>query len=147
VNITDRYIFSKVLPWRMGESTDPATDVELAAVHELELGLEWLYRAHGNLVAFHHATGHAMDHVARAESLLRDCGHGALADTLRDEHLPRGVIDGDRWSYDVLESFQTGLLRDLTAVEERARTEVADGERHAVERRQEREWKANARED
>ena len=129
------------------DDTPALSETELSALHEAELGGEWLRRAHGSLVEVHHATGHAMDHVARAESLLRDCGHGALADTLRDEHLPRGVIDGDRWSYDVLESFQTGLLRDLTAVEERARTEVADGERHAVERRQEREWKANARED
>ena len=118
---------------------------EREALHRVELGVEWLHRAHGDLVEFHHKTGHAMDHLADAEAQLRACGHTDLADALRDEYLPRGVIDEGRWSYDVLESYQDGFLSALTDFEERARGEVADGQRHVTERRQEREWKQRAR--
>ena len=118
---------------------------EREALHRVELGVEWLHRAHGDLVEFHHKTGHAMDHLADAEAQLRACGHTDLADALRDEYLPRGVIDEGRWSYDVLESYQDGFLSALTDFEERARGEIADGQRHVTERRQEREWKQRAR--
>jgi hypothetical protein len=117
------------------------TGTEREALHELELGIEWLHRAHGSLVAFHHNTGHAMEHVATAEQAFRESGHEQLADAIRDEYLPRGVIDDDRWSYDVLESFQHEFLSDVTTFEARARSAVAGGRRHVTERRQEREWK------
>jgi prophage tail gpP-like protein len=120
------------------------TDAEVDALHEVELGVEWLRRAHGKLVEFHHNTGHAMEHLAAAEEELRAAGHEDVADEIRDRYLPRGVIDDDRWSYDVLESFEADFLADLTAFEERARSEVADGRRHVAERRQEREWKRRA---
>lgn len=129
------------------ERSTPTADLseaEREALHRVELGLEWLHRAHGHLVAFHHNTGHAMDHLAAAETALRECGHAELADALRDEYLPRGVIDGDRWSYDVLECFQEGFLSDIEDFEEQARTDVADGQRHVAERAQERAWKARA---
>jgi hypothetical protein len=118
---------------------------ERAALHQVELGLEWLHRAHGHLVEFHHNTGHAMDHLADAEVTFRECGRTELADALRDEFLPRGVIDEDRWSYDVLECFQEGFLRDIEGFEELARERVAGGRRHVTERAQERAWKARAR--
>jgi hypothetical protein len=85
-----------------------------------------------------------MEHLAAAEMMLRESGHERLADDVRDRYLPRGVIDGDRWSYDVVECFEEGLLADVTAFEERAREEVAGGQRHVAERRQEREWKRRA---
>lgn len=134
-------------------STDSArdgpdlTDTEIEALHKVELGVERLHRAHGALVEFHHNTGHAMEHIAAAERLLRESGHDSLADDIRDSYLPRGVIDGTRWSYDVLECFQEDMLAELTAFEERARTQVADGQRHVAERRQEREWKRRAERD
>jgi hypothetical protein len=122
-------------------------ETEREALHEVELGLEWLHRAHGHLVSFHHNTGHAMDHLAEAEATFRECGRTDLADALRDEYLPRGVIDEDRWSYDVLECFQEGFLTDIEGFEARARETVADGRRHVTERAQEREWKTRARGD
>lgn len=128
----------------MSESTHDLTADEREALHRAELGVEWLHRAHGNLVAFHHAIGHAMDHLAAAETDLRAAGHDDLADALRDEHLPRGVIDDDRWSYDVVETFQTGFLRDVTEFEKWVRRDVAGGRRHVAERAQEREWQRRA---
>jgi hypothetical protein len=129
-----------------GDGTDGSSPGEEAveALHRVELGVEWLHRAHGSLVAFHHNTGHAMEHLAAAEELLREGGHEDLADDVRDRYLPRGVIDEDRWSYDVLECFEEGMLADVTAFEERAREDLTDGQRHVAERRQEREWKRRA---
>ena len=120
------------------------TEVELEALHEVELGLEWLQRAQGYLIEFHHATGHGMDHLALAESRLREAGHDGLADDVRDDLLPHGVVDEDRWSYDVVEDFQTALLTETRDLERRVRQEVTDGRRHVAERRQEREWKRRA---
>ena len=119
-------------------------DEALAALHHVELGVEWLRRAHGDLLAFHHEIGHAMDHLAAAESELRACGRTDLANTLRDEYLPRGVLDDGRWSYEVVESYEKAFLEPLTTFEGEARDRLADGRRHLAERRQERAWKRRA---
>lgn len=127
--------------------SDPETglsETELEALHEVELGLEWAQRAQGCLLEFHHATGHGMDHLFRAEELLRAAGRDDLADAIRADLLPHGVVDEDRWSYDVLENFQESLLAETRSLERRVRRELADGERHVRERRQEREWKRRA---
>jgi len=123
---------------------DDLTEREVDALHEVELGVEWLRRAHGKLVAFHHNTGHAMEHLAEAEQLLRESGHEEFADEIRDEHLPRGVVDEDRWSYDVLSSFERDFMADVSGLTDRARTDLADGRHHVAERRQEQEWKRDA---
>ncbi|MFT4904692.1 MAG: hypothetical protein ACI8UR_001254 [Natronomonas sp.] len=125
------------------------TDTELDAIHRVELGLEWLHRAHGALVAFHHKTGHAMDHLAAAEELFREAGHERLANRLRDELLPRGVVpreDGPgRWTYEVLEAFEADLYADAREFEVEAREAVAGGVRHAAERRQQEAWRDRSR--
>lgn len=123
------------------------TETELEALHEVELGLEWLQRAQGHLIEFHHATGHGMDHLNSAESMLRESGHAALADDLETTVLPHGVVDGDRWSYDVLESFQDTIHTEIRQFETLVRQELADGTRHVRERHQERRWKERAREE
>ncbi|PSP83647.1 hypothetical protein BRC96_07450 [Halobacteriales archaeon QS_6_64_34] len=127
------------------DGTPALSETELSALHEAELGVEWLQRAHGTLIEVHHATGHAMDHLHDAEATLREAGHTDLADQLRDELLSSGAIE-DRWTYDLLETFESGILADMTAYERRVREELADGDRHITERRQEREWKSRARE-
>jgi len=139
------------LPCTMSESSDDGlTEAEREALHEVELGVEHLHRAHGHLVSFHHSIGRAMDHLAAAEELLREAGHERLADRLRDDHLPQGVLpsgDGSsagRWSYDVLETFQSTLLDDVVAFGDRVRERIADGRRHVAERRQEAAWKRRA---
>ncbi|ADB61935.1 hypothetical protein Htur_3070 [Haloterrigena turkmenica DSM 5511] len=122
---------------------DPA-DTERSAVHEVELALEWFQRAQGQLLAFHHATGHGMDHLREAERLLREAGRDDLADDVRDELLPHGVVDDDRWSYDVVENYQRTLLAEARRLEGRVRRELTDGRRHVTERLQERAWKERA---
>jgi hypothetical protein len=131
----------------MGETDQTAPDLsetERQGLHEVELALEWLHRAHGSLMAFHHATGHAMDHLADAEEQLREADRTEVADAIRDEYLPRGVIDQDRWSYEVVEHYQASFLDPLSDFEAETREALADGRRHVTERRQEQAWKRRA---
>lgn len=125
--------------------TPDLTPMETEALHEVELATEWTQRAHGHLLAFHHAVGHGMDHLDSAEPKLRESGHERLADRLRDDLLPRGVTDDDRWTYDIVEAFQTAFLADVTAFGEDAHEQLADGQRHVAERSQETTWRSRAR--
>lgn len=129
-----------------GAPWEGLTDGELEALHEAEVGCEWLERAHGHLLAFHHAVGHGMDHFAVAEDLLRAEGHHVLADAIRDDVLPCGVVDGDRWSYDVVEDYEESMLTTVRDVEAVVRGDLAGGTRHVAERRQRRRWRERARE-
>ncbi|WP_251328791.1 hypothetical protein [Haloplanus pelagicus] len=136
----------------VSDGTDGLTEAEREALHEVELGIEHLHRAHGHLVSFHHSTGRAMDHLSAAETMLREAGHDEVANRLRDEYLPQGVLPAcddesaaGRWSYDVLETFQRTFLDDVVAFGDRVHDRLADGRRHVAERRQEREWKRRAR--
>ena len=119
-------------------------DDEETALHELELGIEGLRKAHGYLLQFHHATGHAMNHFRDAESSLRAAGHDAAADHIRDEILPCGVLGDDRWTYEMVEKFEEEFFHDVLAFEKDARENIASGERHVRERRQQRRWRNRA---
>ncbi len=83
---------------------------------------------------------------ARPRVHLRDAGHDEVADHIRDEILPCGVLGGDRWTYELVESFETGFLRDIESFERATREDIADGERHIRERRTQREWQERAEE-
>ena len=134
------------------ETTEPNsstafTESEIAALHEVELSVEHLRRAHGHLVTFHHSTGRAMDHLAVGEEHFREAGYETIANEIRDEYLPRGVIesvesdDRGRWSYDIIETYEAVFLDDLVDFWRTVCETVADGQRHVHERRQEQEWK------
>ncbi len=125
---------------------DEPSDAELAVLHECQLAIEYLYRAYGHLLSFHHGVGHAMDRFAVAEQELRATGHGALADELRDEHLPAGAVD-ELWTYELVEAFQAGMLAAVTTFERDVREELADGRTHVSERRQRTEWRERSRKD
>ena len=129
----------------MSRSEPPdTTAAERTALHELQLGGEHVQRAYGHLLAFHHQIGRAMDRYAAAEPHLREAGHDAFADELRDRHLPAGVVD-DRWSYELVEAFEAGFLRDATGFERRVRDQLAGGISHVSEREQQRKWRERAR--
>ncbi len=121
------------------------TDEERVALHELQLGIEHLYRGYGSLLEFHHTIGRGMDHLDEAEAKLRESGHEEIANRLRDEHLPRGIFE-DTWSYEVVETFKRDFLSDVTTFEEETREELADGRQHITERRQQDAWDDRARE-
>ncbi|WP_152424793.1 hypothetical protein [Natronococcus jeotgali] len=132
----------------MSPDSDPddleLSDLEEDALHDLQLGIEYVHRAYGDLLRFHHELGHAMDRLGDAEDRLREAGHGEWADRLRDEHLPAGAVS-DRWTYELVEEFSTDFLEDVDAFEDEVRDGLADGLGHVAERRQQRRIRERAR--
>lgn len=122
------------------------TDAEEDALHELQLGMEYVHRAYGNLLEFHHELGHAMDRMGNAEDLLREAGHEERANQLRDDHLPAGAIS-DQWTFELVEEFSTSFLEDVDEFEDEVRDELADGIGHVTERRQKQKLRDRARDD
>lgn len=127
----------------MDDEGEPS-DAELDVLHECQLAIEYLYRAYGDLLAFHHEVGHAMDRFTVAERELRALGYDALADELRDEHLPAGAV-GEAWTYELVEAFQSGMLAAATDFERDLREELAEGTPHLHERRQQARWRGRSR--
>ncbi|MFB6117355.1 hypothetical protein [Halosegnis sp.] len=119
------------------------TDAEAAALHDLRLGVEHIHRGYGHLLAFHHQVGHAMDRFADARDRLRAAGHDGFADRLRDELLPAGVVE-DRWTYELVEAFETGFLAEVVGFEQTVRDRLADGADHVTERAQQQRWRRRA---
>lgn len=119
------------------------TAAEKEALHDCRLAVEHVHRAYGYLLGFHHRIGHAMDAFAAAEGTLREAGHDDLADELRDRHLPAGPVD-DRWTYELVESFEDGFLAAVASFDERIREDLSGGRRHVAEAEQKRRWRDRA---
>ncbi len=122
-------------------TTDPddlqLTDTEQEALHDMQLGMEYVHRAYGSLLEFHHQLGHAMDRMSDAEDGLREAGHEEWANALRDDHLPAGAVS-DQWTFELVEEFSTEFLEEVDEFETTVRDELADGVDHVTERRQKR---------
>lgn len=122
------------------------TDAEQEALHDMQLGMEYVYRAYGSLLEFHHQLGHAMDRMSDAEDGLREAGHEEWANALRDEHLPAGAIS-DQWTFELVEEFSTEFLEEVDEFETTVRDELADGVDHVTERRQKRQLRERSHAD
>lgn len=128
----------------MSDASDlELTETERDALHECQVAIEYVYRAYGDLLDFHHNLGHAMDRFQNAEYALRAAGHEGMADQLRDEHLAAGVTD-DTWSYEIVDDFRTNFLADITDFEGSVREDLADGVDHVTERKQQAAWRERA---
>ena len=131
-------------------TTDPddleLSDAEAEALHDMQLGIEYIYRAYGNLLEFHHDLGHAMDRMSDAEEALREAGHEEWANDLRDDHLPAGAVS-DQWTFELVEEFSNAFLEEVDAFEDDVRDELADGVDHVTERRQKRRLRERAKRD
>ena len=131
-------------------ATDPddleLSDAEETALHEMQLGIEYINRAYGTLLQFHHELGHAMDRMSDAEDALREAGHEEWADDLRDDHLPAGAVS-DQWTFELVEEFSSEFLEEVDAFEREVRGELADGVDHVTERRQKRRLRDRAERD
>ena len=119
------------------------SDAERAALHECQVAIEYVHRAYGNLLTFHHNLGHAMDRMADAEEYLRETGHEEWADQLGNEHLPAGAI-GDRWTYELVTEFEDDFLEAVTSFESDVREDLADGLDHVTERTHQRRLRERA---
>jgi hypothetical protein len=109
-------------------------DATVEALGKLSEALEVVEHARGLLYGFHRLTGTADLALQEAVELFRDAGHTELAGDLDRELVGRNVI-ADRWTFQIVEDYDAGYWAAFRSFDERARTELADGDRHVFEAR------------
>jgi hypothetical protein len=109
-------------------------DDTVSALGKLSESLETVEQARGLLYGFHQLTGKADLLLQQAVSEFRDAGHGELADALERDLVGRNVI-ADRWTFQVVEDFDANYWATFRDCDQRARDELAGGDRHVFEAR------------
>ncbi|TFV73750.1 hypothetical protein E4P40_19935 [Blastococcus sp. CT_GayMR20] len=109
-------------------------DATVEGLGKLSEALETVDQARGFLYAFHQLTGKADRVLQEAVDLLREAGHATLADDLDRDLVGRNVI-ADRWTFQIVEDFDASYWAAFRAFDERARDELAGGDRHVFEAR------------
>ena len=109
-------------------------DTTVEALGKLSEALETLDQARGQLYGFHQHTGKADLLLQDAVELFREAGHAELADDLERDLVGRNVI-ADRWTFQIVEDYDASYWSVFRAFDERARDELADGDRHVLEAR------------
>jgi hypothetical protein len=109
-------------------------DTTVEALGKLSEALETIEQARGQLYAFHQHSGKGDLLLQDAVELFREAGHTQLADDLERDLVGRNVI-ADRWTFQVVEDYDANYWTTFRAFDERARTELSDGDRHVLEAR------------
>ena len=109
-------------------------DTPVEGLGKLSEALETVDQARGLLYGFHQLTGKADLLLQDAVELLRKAGHEVLADDLERDLVGRNVI-ADRWTFQIVEDYDANYWSTFRAFDERARNELADGDRHVYEAR------------
>ncbi len=109
-------------------------DATVEALGTLSEALETVEQARGLLYGFHQLTGKADISLQEAVDQLRAAGHTALADDLDRDLVGRNVV-ADRWTFQIVEDYDANYWTTFRAFDERARTELAGGDRHVHEAR------------
>jgi hypothetical protein len=117
------------------DRTRPDLDDEtVEGLGKFSEALETVDQARGFLYAFHQLTGKADRLLQEAVDLLREAGHATLADDLDRDLVGRNVI-ADRWTFQIVEDFDASYWAAFRGFDERARNELAGGDRHVHEAR------------
>lgn len=114
------------------------TETLLQAAHRLEVAVEWVERAHGALLDFHHHMGHSQEMMLQAAAALAEAGETELGDRLREKIAPLDAIPG-RWTYQIVDEFRAWFLEPVRAFEAEVRGTVNGGVRHRFEARLKRD--------
>ena len=109
-----------------------ASDATVAALGRLSEALEAAEQARGFLYGFHRLCGTADRTLQEAVAMLRGAGHVALADDVERALVGRDVVPGS-WSFELVESYDTGYWGVFRDAEEHARAELGDWARHVFE--------------
>ena len=109
-------------------------DTTVEGLGKLSEALETVEQARGLLYGFHQLTGKADLLLQDAVELLRTAGHTALTDDLDRDLVGRNVV-ADRWTFQIVEDFDANYWGSFRAFDERARNELAGGDRHVYEAR------------
>ena len=108
------------------------SDQTIAALGKLSEAFEAVEEARGHLYTFHRRSGTADRMLGDAVQMLRDAGHGDLADEIDRDLVGRNVLDG-RWTFQVVEEYDDGYYASFRSWEERAREQLVGGRRHLYE--------------
>jgi hypothetical protein len=108
------------------------SDAAVAAAGKMTEALETVERARGHLFAFHQLTGSGDLALGEAVAMLREAGHGSLADRVEEELVGRNVIPG-HWTFQVVEEYDDGYYRLFRDLEQLVREQLVDGLRHLFE--------------
>ncbi len=108
------------------------SDATVAALGKLSEALEVVEQARGFLYGFHRLCGTADLALQAGVAMLRDAGHAALADDIEHTLVGRDVIPG-YWSFQLVESYDTGYWEVFRDIEEHARAVLDVPVRHVFE--------------
>jgi hypothetical protein len=108
------------------------SDATVAALGKLSEALEVIEHARGLLYGFHRMIGTADLSAGEAVEQLRAEGHSELADRIDEQLIGRNVLEG-RWTFQIVEEFDSGYYADFRRFEAQARDELAQGKRHLFE--------------
>ena len=108
------------------------SDATVAALGKLSEALEVVEDARGQLYDFHRKCGTADLALGEAVQMLRDAGHGELAERIDTDLVGRNILTG-RWSFQVVEEYDDGYYAAFKEHEKAARDELMDGKRHVFE--------------
>ena len=111
---------------------DGVGDATVEAVGKLTEALETTERARGHLYSFHQLTGSADLELGEAVELLREAGHGDLADSIAGDLVGRNVLPG-RWTFQIVEDYDDTYWSAFRETERRVRDLLAGGRRHLFE--------------
>lgn len=121
------------LPWSVTDRRpDGVSDETVAAAGKAGEAMEWIERARGRLYDFHQMMGRADLLFGDAVSLLQQAGHPQLADELDQDVVGRNVLEG-RWTFQVIEEFDTTYYEACKAMVGRINDELVGGWRHVHE--------------
>jgi len=109
-------------------------DTTVEGLGKLSEALETVDQARGFLYAFHQLTGKADRQLQESVELFGKAGATELAADLDRDLVGRNVI-ADRWTFQIVEDFDAEYWATFRAFDERARQELADGDRHVYEAR------------
>ncbi len=116
-----------------GPSGDgPGDALTVEAVGKITEALETVERARGHLYSFHQLTGSADLQLGEGVDLLRDAGHGDLADRLERDLVGRNVIPG-HWTFQIVEAYDDTYWSAFRDLEKQARDSLTGGRRHLFE--------------
>jgi hypothetical protein len=121
-------------PERTSEHPRPEgmDDATVAALGKLSEALEVVEFARGLLYEFHRRSGTADLTLQEAVRMLRDAGHAEVADELDEVLVGRDVI-GDRWTFQVVESYDDQYWSVFRALEQRTRERLGNAPPHIFE--------------
>lgn len=108
------------------------TDATVEALGKLSAALDHVEDARGHLYAFHRLCGSAESTLEEATALLRDAGHGDIADTLDRDVLGRNPLPG-MWSFQMVEAYDDGYYAEAKGLQQRAIDRLVGGRRHLFE--------------